>query len=123
MYTISMVGRVCLLGVVNTLAFTPLQNIITTRAFVSALQRRLSYELLDANQLIVALEEFHHTHAIQPILFGSVVSLVSVLVFSGNREKNTRLTTWRDFVLIEKQFDRFLLIFLIIMSKNIENAI
>ena len=49
---------------------TPLQNMLSSRAFMTALQRRISYEVLDTNHILGAVALFQQNHHFDPLFFG-----------------------------------------------------
>jgi len=104
-----------------------LQNILSVRAAVTALQRRISYELLDENNIVGTIEQIQENHHLDPILFSGIIFSSVWVMYNGFRfhslSANPKIAKWNSFSLIEKRVNRFVLIFMLIMTKNIENAI
>jgi len=109
-----------------------LQNILSMRAAATVLQRRISYELLDENNIVGTLEQIQENHHLDPILFTGIICSSIWVVCNGYRFRSSsppslsvdpKIAKWESFAIIEKRVNRFVLIFMLIMTKNIENAI
>jgi len=101
---------------------TPLQNMLSSRAFMTALQRRISHEILDTTHILGAVTLFQQNHHFDPLFFGCC-TLSSIYLLSPRTYMTTsKLSKWSDYVTIERHVNRFILVFMIIMNKNIEIA-
>jgi hypothetical protein len=105
---------------------TPLQKIATNHIVVSSLRRKLSIELLDANNVIGFVGILPNTHSWLFLTGGITIS--TILIFSHiisqdvNQKRIYAYKTdkFRD---IEKRVNLGALVFMLIMTKNIQNAI
>lgn len=101
---------------------TPLQNMLSSRAFMTALQRRISYEVLDTNHILGAVALFQQNHHFDPLFFGCCLLSSAYLLSPRTHTTTSKLSKWSDYIEIEQRVNRFILIFMIIMNKNIEIA-
>ena len=105
---------------------TPLQKIATNHIVVSSLRRKLSIELLDTNNVIGFVSILPNIHSWIFLTGGITVS--SILIFSHiisqdvNQERIYPYKT-DNFREIEKKVNLGALVFMLIMTKNIQNAI
>lgn len=102
-----------------------LYSILSSRAIFASLQRRLSVELLDENNVVSMFQQFHHFHNITSFAFTAIgLSLGLVLLYlTGTNPATFRIRKWSEYSVIEKRVNTFIFVFMLIMSKNIENAI
>jgi hypothetical protein len=102
-----------------------LYSILSSRAVFSSVQRRLSIELLDENNIVSMVQQFENYHNFTFLGFTTLCfSLGLLLIYIGGSNPSTfRIRKWSDYSIIEKRVNTFIFVFMLIMSKNIENAI
>lgn len=128
MYALSKICLLCMSLVPCYWCFlSPLQNILSTRAFIYAIQRRIFYEFLDTNNIVGALEQFQENHHIDPWILGSFTISSAWFIYRGIDPRydinDAKIIKWSDYTVIEKRVNLFILVFMLIMTKNIENVI
>lgn len=109
---------------------TPLQKIATNHIVVSSLRRKLSLELLDANNVVGFVCTLPNIHSL--LFLTSGITISTILIFSHiisqdinqdiNRDNSYAYKTER-FRDIEKKVNLGALVFMLIMTKNIQNAV
>ncbi len=102
-----------------------LYSILSSRAIFDSLQRRLSVELLDENNVVSMFQQFHHVHNIASFGFTALCFSLGLLLLYliGTNPATFRIRKLSEYSVIEKRVNTFIFVFMLIMSKNIENAI
>ena len=117
------------LGIVHINALLPpvsdLYSILSSRAMFSSIQRRLSIELLDENNVVGMFQQLLNVHNVTSFVFATLCFSLGLLFLylTGTNPTAFRIRKWSEYSVIEKRVNTFIFVFMLIMSKNIENAI
>jgi hypothetical protein len=103
--------------------FSPLQNLVVSRGILSGLRQGVYSELsLQSNFIGLAtqVKDYQSTH---PWILNAAISLALWGLLTISRESpNTRIRAWKKFTLSERLAKIFVLVFLEVITKNIEYA-
>lgn len=98
-----------------------LYQIMSSRAIFSSLQRRLSYEILDGDNFIELFEMLQTRHSVDTfLLFSLGLSVVSLVYWNSS---SLPIRKWSEYSTIERRVNTFLLVFMWIMTKNVEHVL
>ena len=98
-----------------------LYQIMSSRAIFSSLQRRLSYEILDSDSVIELFERVQTRHSVDTfLLFSLGVSIVSLFYWNSS---SLPIRKWSEYSTIERRVNTFILVFMWIMTKNVEHVL
>jgi hypothetical protein len=114
-------SRILCLGHIGlVIGFTPLKTLLTSRAVLSSIQKFVSTELIDEDNVFSSALLVHDISSFDS--WALLVSLSSLCVFFYHTHKNN-LYKWEDAYIIDRKVRLFLLVFLAIMFKNVPHAI
>ena len=100
-----------------------LRDIVAFRGFFTGIRRSVSKELLDETNLVGAISNIHVANGIQNCLFTGTFALAAWFALNRDIDKGDDLRKWDAFSYMERRANILFLVFLTIMTKNIENAI
>lgn len=115
-------GLIGLIGLIGESISTPIKNIITTTAFASSLVNNINHEIISNNLLFkdISLHEFHFE---SDIIYGGIISsmvLVQYKILSPKEKKFQNIDLFND---VKRKSNIILIPILIILFRNIDNAI
>lgn len=98
-----------------------LYQIMSSRAIFSSFQRRLSYEVLDSDNIIQLFERYQTLHSLDTFLAMSVgASLISLFYWNS---ASLPIRKWSEYSTFERRVNTFILVFMLIMTKNVEHVL
>ena len=111
-----------LIGLISQSISTPIKNIITTTAFASSLVNNVNHEIISNNLLFkdISLHEFHFE---SDIIYSGIVSsmvLVQYKILSPKEKKLKSIDLFND---VKRKSNIILIPILVILFRNIDNAI
>ena len=104
--------------------FSSLKTIVSSQALISSITSRANMELLNESVIIEELTKFQHHPLINTLSIGLIAA--TAIFYYKNGLNECRENRWRNIELFSEQrrvINIIILIFLIIFTKNIENAI
>jgi hypothetical protein len=104
--------------------FSPLHNLMVSRGIISGIRQGIYNEISVQSNIIstaVQARDYHSTH---PWILNASVSIVLwwLLINTSNDTANSRIRRWKRFSLSERLAKIFVLVFLEVITKNIEYA-
>ena len=104
--------------------FSPLQNLMVSRGIISGIRQGLYNEVSVQSNIIniaVQAKDYHSTH---PWILNATISILLwlALLKTSNDPVNYRIRRWKRFTLSERVTKIFVLVFLEVITKNIESA-
>ena len=105
-----------------------LQNIITTRAFLTTLTEKINTEIISDTNVVGELTNIQYSHHIEnmfcvaiytTILYGTIV----YFTYYQDKEQIKKLNNIEMFSNTKKQINMLLIILILLFTKNVENAI
>jgi len=104
--------------------FSPLQNLMVSRGIISGIRQGLYNEVSVQSNIInmaVQARDYHSTH---PWILNATISILLwlALLKTSNDPVNYRIRRWKRFTLSERVTKIFVLVFLEVITKNIESA-
>ena len=101
-----------------------LRNILSSRAIFTTISEKVSYELINENVLIQELTQRNYNHNLD-IITGSIflVCAVNMLLYKMSNKKKEKLENIEYFSNTQNVTSKYIFIFMLIFTKNIESAI
>jgi hypothetical protein len=104
--------------------FSPLHNLMVSRGIISGIRQGIYNEISVQSNIIgmaVQVRDYHSTH---PWILNASISIVLwwALLKTSNNPANSRIRQWKRFSLSERLAKIFVLVFLEVITKNIEYA-
>jgi hypothetical protein len=105
-----------------------LQNIITTRAFLTTLTEKINTEIISDTNVVGELTNIQYSHHIEnmfcvaiytTILYGAIM----YFTYYQDKEQIEKLNNIEMFSIMKKRMNMLLIILILLFTKNIENAI
>jgi len=104
-------------------ANSPLSNLLVTRGIASGIRRGIYNEISIQNTIIsgiVQAKDYHNSH---PWILNAAISiLLCGLLLQTSTSDNIQIRLWKRYVLSERLAKIFALVFLEVLTKNIEYA-
>jgi hypothetical protein len=104
--------------------FSPLHNLMVSRGIISGVRQGIYNEISVQSNIIGALVQPRDYHAAHPWILNTTISILLwvVLLKTSNDPANSRIRSWKRFSLSERLAKIFVLVFLEVITKNIEYA-
>ena len=105
-----------------------LQNIITTRAFVTTLTEKINTEIISDTNVVGELTNIQYSHHIENMFCVAIYTTIlygAILYFTyyQDKEQIEKLNNIEMFSSTKKRMNMLLIILILLFTKNIENAI
>ena len=104
----------------NELVTTSLDYIISREAMYSSIKRQMTVEIIDTNPI---LKQIDHAITFYPSEWVTFAVMLTVFYFIEKEQKTNKLENVPQFQKKRRIFERFLIVFMFIFIKNVENAI
>ena len=105
---------------------SPLQNLVTSRAVINALQRQIYYETFDIPNFMSIAKQFTEIHKVECGIMGFGFLLFMLYIHLQNKQMSkieSTLSNWESFVLTRRRVQFFFIFIVLVFFRNIENAI
>jgi len=104
--------------------FSPLHNLMVSRGIISGIRQGIYNEISIQSNIIGALVQARDYHAAHPWILNTTISILLwvVLLKTSNDHANSRIRQWKRFSISERLAKIFVLVFLEVITKNIEYA-
>jgi hypothetical protein len=106
-----------------------LQNIITTRAFVTTLTEKINTEIISDNNLLNEISNAQYSHHIENMFYVAIYTGIlysAIVYFTYSKDASTQIEKLNNiemFSSTKKRMNMLLIILILLFTKNIENAI
>jgi hypothetical protein len=106
-----------------------LQNIITTRAFVTTLTEKINTEIISDNNLLNEISNAQYSHHIENMFYVAIYTGIlysAIVYFTYSKDVSTQIEKLNNiemFSSTKKRMNMLLIILILLFTKNIENAI
>jgi hypothetical protein len=105
-----------------------LQNIITTRAFLTTLTEKINTEIISDTNVVGELTNIQYSHHIENMFCVAIYTTIlygTILYFTyyQDKEQIEKLNNIEMFSSTKKRMNMLLIILILLFTKNIENAI
>jgi hypothetical protein len=106
-----------------------LQNIITTRAFVTTLTEKINTEIISDNNLLNEISNAQYSHHIENMFYVAIYTGIlysAIVYFTYSKDVSTQIEKLNNiemFSRTKKRMNMLLIILILLFTKNIENAI
>ena len=105
-----------------------LQNIITTRAFLTTLTEKINTEIISDTNVVGELTNIQYSHHIENMFCVAIYTTIlygTILYFTyyQDKEQIEKLNNIEMFSIMKKRMNMLLIILILLFTKNIENAI
>jgi len=105
-----------------------LQNIITTRAFLTTLTEKINTEIISDTNVVGELTNIQYSHHIENMFCVAIYTTIlygAILYFTyyQDKEQIEKLNNIEMFSIMKKRMNMLLIILILLFTKNIENAI
>lgn len=107
------------------LDFNPLtlRNMLSSRAIFTTIGEKISYELVNENVLIQEITQRNYNHNFD-LITGSILLVCAVnILYNPSKEKKAKLENIEYFTNTKNITSKYLFLFMLIFTKNIESAI
>lgn len=96
-----------------------LRNILSSRAIFTTISEKISYELVNENT-IIQLRYYNHN---LDIITTSIVMMCAINMYMQPSKQKEKLATIEYYTNIQNTTAKFLFVFMLIFTKNIESVI
>lgn len=96
-----------------------LRNILSSRAIFTTISEKISYELVNENT-IIQLRYYNHN---LDIITTSIVMMCAINMYMQPAKQKEKLATIEYYTNIQNTTAKFLFVFMLIFTKNIESVI
>jgi hypothetical protein len=106
-----------------------LQNIITTRAFVTTLTEKINTEIISDNNLLNEISNAQYSHHIENMFYVAIYTGIlysAIVYFTYSKDASIQIEKLNNiemFSSTKKRMNMLLIILILLFTKNIENAI
>jgi hypothetical protein len=106
-----------------------LQNIITTRAFLTTLTEKINTEIISDNNLLNEISNTQYSHHIENMFYVGMYTTIlysAIVYFTYSKDTSTQIEKLNNiemFTNTKKRFNMLLIVLILLFTKNIENAI
>jgi len=106
-----------------------LQNIITTRAFVTTLTEKINTEIISDNNLLNEISNTQYSHHIENMFYVGMYTTIlysAIVYFTYSKDTSTQIEKLNNIEMFsntKKRFNMLLIVLILLFTKNIENAI
>jgi len=106
-----------------------LQNIITTRAFLTTLTEKINTEIISDNNLLNEISNTQYSHHIENMFYVGMYTTIlysAIVYFTYSKDTSTQIEKLNNIEMFsntKKRFNMLLIVLIILFTKNIENAI
>jgi len=107
---------------------TNLQNIITSRAFLATLTEKINAEIITENNVVNEISKVQYNFHIENMFYIAIVTgllygLIIYTTYYQDDDKVAKLNNIEMFSSVKRKMNILFIVFTIIFTKNIENAI
>ena len=106
-----------------------LQNIITTRAFLTTLTEKINTEIISDNNLLNEISNTQYSHHIENMFYVGMYTTIlysAIVYFTYSKDTSTQIEKLNNIEMFsntKKRFNMLLIVLILLFTKNIENAI
>jgi hypothetical protein len=119
-----------MLNIISAFNFrqTSLQNIITSRAFLTTITEKLNTEIITENNVVNEIAKIQYNFHIENMFYIAIVTsflygLIIYATYYQDEEKIEKLNNIELFSSLRRKINIVFIVMTIIFTKNIENAI
>ena len=99
---------------------TPLKTIVVSKTIASSLQTFFSHELMDEKNMMGSV---FLVHDIPSFVVLVSFSSLCILLYNTNRTDTSKVYKWKESKILDRRIRIFLVVFMTVMFKNIDNAV
>jgi hypothetical protein len=99
---------------------TPLKTIVVSKTIASSLQTFLSNELMDEKNMMGSV---FLVHDIPSFVVLVSFSSLCILLYNTNGQDTSKVYKWKESKILDRRIRIFLVVFMTVMFKNIDNAV
>lgn len=126
-YLLSMISIMPMMNGFN-IRQTGLQNIITSRAFVTTLTEKINTEIISDTNVVNEITNIQYNHHIENMFYvaiytGMLYGAIVYFTYYKNTSQIEKLNNIEIYSKTKNRLNILLIIFIILFTKNIENAI
>lgn len=103
-------------------ANSPLSNLLVTRGIASGIRRGIYNEISIQNNIITGIVQAKDYHNSHPWILNAAISILLCGILLQKSSDNIRIRPWKRYVLSERLAKIFAIVFLEVLTKNIEYA-
>lgn len=106
------------------LDFNPLtlRNMLSSRAIFTAIGEKVSYELVNENVLIQEFTQRNYNHNFDLIATSLFIVCAVNILYNPSKEKKAKLENIEYFTNTQNITSKYIFLFMLIFTKNIESA-
>jgi hypothetical protein len=102
---------------------TPLKTIVVSKTIASSLQTFVSNELMDEKNMMGSVFWIHDISSFDSFVVFATLSSLYMFVYHTNRPDTSKVYKWKESKILDRRIRIFLVVFMTVMFKNIDNAI
>lgn len=99
-----------------------LRNILSSRAIFTTVSEKISYELFNENAIFQLNYKYSYNHNLD-IITTSIVMMCAINMYMQPSKQKEKLATIEYYTNIQNITAKFLFVFMLIFTKNIESVI
>jgi predicted RNA binding protein with dsRBD fold (UPF0201 family) len=99
-----------------------LRNILSSRAIFTTISEKISYELVNENTIFQLNYKYSYNHNVD-IITTSIVMICAINMYMQPLKQKEKLATFEYYTNIQNITSKFIFIFMLIFTKNIESVV